>query len=150
MAWFTFRNQTRLIHKDNMLPFWQLTAFSTLCNKAVWSPLFVSLFFLSFPFSVECQICHLHSFKREMWLVSRHHGSGILCDPVELPVFQQRKGRLSKHREFGEAYCIADPSSRGWALGSHCHSQAIPQDPLELAYILARWLVVRIGCSVLL
>lgn len=48
MAWFRFENQTRLIHKDNTLPFWQLTAFSTLCNKADRSFLSVSIFSLSF------------------------------------------------------------------------------------------------------
>lgn len=45
MAWFRFKNQTRLIHKDNTLPFWQLTAFSALCKKAL---LAVSTFSLSF------------------------------------------------------------------------------------------------------
>lgn len=85
-----------------------------------------------------------------MWLVSRHHGSGFLCDPVELPVFQQRKGRVSKDGEFGEAYCTTDPSFTGRALGSHCHTQATPQDPLKQASVSAWWLVVRTGGSALL
>ena len=46
-----------------------------------------------------------------MWLASNHRDAGFPGDPVELPVFQQRKSRLSKHRAFGEAYCSADPSS---------------------------------------
>lgn len=127
MAWF--RNQTRLIHKDNMLLFWQLTTFSTLCNKAVKSPLSVSLPLFPFLSPLNLKYVIFATSREETWLVLRQHETGFLCDLVELPVFQQRKGRLSKVRQFGEAYCTAAPSNTGWALGSHCHSQETPPDP---------------------
>lgn len=136
MAWFRFNNQTRWLHKDNVLPFWQLHAFSTLRNKQLSSFLSVSL---SLALTTESQICHLNGSERDLRLVSRRCDAGFLCEPVELPVFQHRKGRLSKHREFEEAYCTADPSFTGWALSSQRHSPATPHDPLKLGCMSGCW-----------
>lgn len=139
MAWFRFKNQTRSIHKENMLPFWQPTAFSFSLLQGNLFPSFCLSFLFVFPpslFSIECQICHLHGFKRELWLVYRHHVTGFLSDPVELPVFQQKEGPTQQRQcdRVWEAYSTADPSSTGWAL--HCHSQATPQESTKTSWHL--------------
>lgn len=107
-----------------MLLFWQLAVFLTLCNKAVWPSLSLSVVLFLSQLNAN-YVIFMASRERIGWF-SSHHYAGFLCDPVELPLFQQRKGRLSKNKE---AYCTADPSFADGALGSQCHSQATPQDP---------------------
>lgn len=85
-------------------------------QQAVWSSLTLSIL-SSLPASAECKICHLYGFKRELCLVFMHHDSGFLCDRVELPVFQQRRSWLSKHRSLWRLTVrqIPAPQSEPWA-----------------------------------
>lgn len=107
------------------------------------SGLFLSLFFPQY------HICNFQGFKRELCLVSRHHDTGFLCDPVELPVFQQKEGP-TQQGGFRRLTLQQIPAPQAEPC-AYCHSQSTPQESTKTCLHLGPgWLVVRIGCSVLL
>lgn len=101
-------------------------------NKAIWSLSF-SLFFS------QCQICNFQGFKRELCLVSRHHDTGFLCDPVELPVFQQKEGP-TQQGGFRRLTLQQIPAPQAEPC-AYCHSQSTPQESTKtcLHLGLAGW-----------
>lgn len=104
MAWFRFKNQTRLIHKENMLPFWQPTAFS---SSLLQGNLFPSFCLLSLCLSLPL-FSQLNA-KYVIFMVSSEScgwspGTMLQASCViqlSFLCFSKRKGRLSKDREFG-------------------------------------------------
>lgn len=100
------------------------------------------LFFFSCVY-IERQVCHLPSSKRELWPVSNQPNTGFLCDPLELPVFQQ-KGRADSANtvSFRRLTVQHIPARQAKPWADIVTARLPHKNPLKLAYILA-WLVVE-------
>lgn len=135
MAWFRFRNQTHSINKNNALLFGSLQHYQHSLTRSFLSVL---------PFSTEGLICHF-CFKREIWLVSRHHDTGFLCDPVELPVFQQKDGPTQQRKGVCGGLLYSRCQLHSLSPGLTLSQPDNPTRSSERAYILTCWLVVGTG-----
>lgn len=91
MACFRFRNQICSINKNYILLFGSLQHFQLSLTRQC-SPTLC----LSVRTSLLNWMPNMSSLG--IWLVSRRHDTDFLCNPVELPVCQQRKAWFSKKK----------------------------------------------------
>lgn len=93
--------------------------------------------------SIERQVCHLPGSKRELWPVSNQPNTGFLCDPLELPVFQQKGRADSANTGSFRRLTVQHIPARQAKPWADIVTARLPQkNPLKLAYILA-WLVLE-------
>lgn len=131
-VWFRFKNQINLIHKENMLPFWQPKAFSSLCNKSL-PFLFFALCLYSFLNWMPNMSSSWYRESRGGFPETMTQASCVI--PLSFLCLRKRKGQLSKDRQFGRLTLqqIPAPQAEPWAY--IVKARQPHKSPLKPAYI---------------